>query len=155
MINPGISALLLGLIWATTTAAETPLEVAIEGAWLRAMPPSQTTTAAYLSLTNQGTQDLQITGASVELADQVEIHRSRDVDGYQRMERLAGLFLGVGQTVNFTPGGTHLMVMGLERMPAEGTSVRLCIEFGTSATVCTQAVVRRSTPPAGQHHRHP
>ncbi len=154
MVNPGHSILLVGLLMTTSTVAAEPAPaVHIDNAWVRAMPPSQTTTAAYLSVSNHGDRDLHMTGASSDLTDRVEIHTSREVGGIMRMEEVDKLLLAPEQTVRLAPGGTHMMLLGLARMPVTGELVRLCVEFESAGAACTQAEVRR-TEPKEKLHRH-
>lgn len=128
----------------------------LEGAWVRALPPTQKTTAAYLTLTNRGGTAIEIVGASTGIAEQVEIHTTREVEGYMRMERLPRLSVAPGETLRLAPGGVHLMLLGLERMPLPGESIELCLQPAAGPAVCTDADVRRSesAPPAHDHHQH-
>jgi len=129
--------------------------VFIENAWVRAMPASQASTAAYLTLINQGGHPLQIVGATTEPRSQVEMHSSRIVDGMMRMEQLQVVDVPPGKSVEFDPGGMHLMVMGLEKMPAPGERFKLCLEFESMAPVCTEAEVRKVAPSADDaRHNH-
>ena len=128
----------------------------IEDAWVRALPPVQKTTAAYLTLYNPASAGVEITGATSPIAAQVEIHTTREVDGYTRMERLDRLTVGPGDRLLLEPGGTHLMLLGLERMPLPGESVIICLQPAAGPAVCADAAVRRSESdqPAHDHHQH-
>jgi len=155
------TALLAGALPQTVMAQDTlsatgTATLGLEDAWVRALPPSQKTTAAYLTLTNRGGTAIEIVGARSGIAAQVEIHTTREVDGYTRMERLDALSLGPGESLRLAPGGTHLMLLGLERMPLPGESVELCLQPVAGPAVCTDAAVRRSEaePPVHDHHQH-
>ncbi len=128
------------------SAGEPPVMVVIENAWVRAMPPSQVNTAAYLSVHNIGDGRLQIVGASSQPEATVEIHTSREVDGMVTMQALEEVILAPGQRLEFAPGGMHLMILGLDKMPAPGEKLKLCLEFDGGASVCTIAEVRRVAP---------
>jgi len=153
--KPWIAALAACLV-SLAAVAEQPPDIVLGDAWVRALPPTQTNTAAYLTITNRGETGITVTGASTELADTVEIHTTRDIGGYMRMEQLQDLPVAAGQSVQLAPGGTHIMLMGLARMPAPGETVRLCLELATEDAVCTVAEVRKTA--AGQqthdHHKH-
>ena len=128
--------------------------VEVTGAWVRALPPTQPTTAAYLSIVNTGQDAQTVRGASAAIAGRVEIHTSREVDGLMRMEQLQQLELAPGSSVRLEPGGTHLMLLELERMPAPGATVDICLELGSGKQVCTEAEVRKSAGGPGGHHHH-
>jgi len=126
----------------------------LDQAWVRALPPTQPTTAAYVTLRNTGPEPLIVTGATVEGAGKVEIHHTREVDGLMRMEALATLQVEAAATLELAPGGAHLMLFDLEAMPKVGESRRLCLLLADSEPVCTDAQVRKGTGDNHQHHNH-
>ena len=131
-------------------------ELRLSDAWVRALPPGQPNTAAYLVVTNAGDSPVTIVSASSPIAGTVEMHTTREVDGLQRMERLDQVQVAAGSKVAFAPGGNHLMLLGLSRMPAPGQEVQLCLQTAGGDELCTFAGVRKSA--AGdqthQHHHH-
>lgn len=145
--------LVCGLASLSALAAE-PAVVAVSDAWVRALPPGQPNTAAYLTVTNPGAATVTIVGASSAISNSAEIHTTREVDGLQRMERLTQLQVPPGGSVSFAPGGTHLMLLGLQRMPAPGEEVKLCLELAPAGEVCTDAPVRKSAAGAQTHEHH-
>jgi periplasmic copper chaperone A len=143
----------IGLL--ASAAGLTGESLTIEGAWVRAMPPGQSSTAAYMALSNRGSAALTIDGAVADLARRAEIHISREVDGYVTMAPVENLALAPGQTVQLSPGGMHLMLMGLQTMPVEGSTVRLCLELSTGESACVDAPVQRGASGGdGQDHKH-
>jgi hypothetical protein len=131
-------------------------EVGISDAWIRALPPTQPITAAYLTISNPGSLPVTVTGASTDIAGRVEIHTTREVDGLMRMEQLQQLDLPPASEVILSPGGTHLMLLDLKRMPAAGEAVSLCLQLSSAGPVCTEAIARKSADTGGghQHHHH-
>ena len=138
-----------------SVAAE-PAGLSLDGAWVRALPPGQPNTAAYLTATNRGAAAVTIVGAGAAIAAATEIHTTREVDGLQRMEQVARLSVAPGQSLAFAPGGTHLMLLGLAQMPVPGEQVRLCLELAGGAQVCTLAEVKKSAgdEQSHEHHQH-
>ena len=132
--------------------ANSTLGLTVERAWVRAMPPSAHNTAAYFVLKNNGDANIVITGASSDSAKEAQIHHSRHIDGYTRMERLESVALGPGETVEFTPGGIHLMLLGLEQMPAVGSTVTLCLILISGPAICVDAPVRKSAGESSHDH---
>lgn len=144
--------LLFAALLPALASAEPNAGLALEGAWVRALPPTQTNTAAYLEIANSGAEAVTIVGGRAELAHSVEIHTTREIDGYMRMEQLQQLSVAPGAVVKLAPGGTHLMLLGLDRMPVSGENVQLCLELASGAEVCTEAQVRKTADE--QHHHH-
>ncbi len=130
--------------------------VIVSEAWVRALPPGQPNTAAYLVVANTGDVPVTIVGASSPIAGTVEIHTTREVDGYQRMEQLEQVQVGAGQRAEFAPGGAHLMLLGLSAMPVPGDEVRICLQLASDDELCTLAAVRKSagSDKTHQHHQH-
>jgi len=151
-----IAALAAGFLSLAAVAQQSSTMV-LADAWVRALPPTQTNTAAYVTVTNPGKAAIVITAASTGLAQQVQIHRTREIEGYMRMEQLQNLPVAPGESVQLAPGGTHLMLLGLARMPMPGETVRFCLELATGEEVCTDAPVRKSAAaknPREQHQHH-
>jgi copper(I)-binding protein len=146
------AVLLCGLVSQATLATDTG-SLTLGGAWVRALPPGQPNTAAYVTVTNTGSAAVTIVGGSTDIAETVEIHTTREVDGYQRMEQLYEVPLAPGQSSFFSPGGMHLMLLGLAKMPAPGDRVQLCLALAAGEAVCTVAEVRKS-PGSQQSHGH-
>jgi copper(I)-binding protein len=147
-------AVLPALFLSLVAAAQQPPSITLAQAWVRALPPTQSNTAAYVTVTNPGKAAIVITGASTELAQQVQIHTTREIEGYMRMEQLQQLPVAAGESVQLAPGGTHLMLLGLARMPAPGETVHLCLELATGEEVCTDAPVRKSSAGQKSHAEH-
>ncbi|MDG2045588.1 MAG: copper chaperone PCu(A)C [Halioglobus sp.] len=160
MIKKGMVIGLASVISLAVAAAqgEQDAVLTIENAWVRALPPGQPNTAAYLTLVNRGGEAVVVESVSSDVADMVEIHTTRNADGLMRMAQLPSLEVASGQRLALAPGGTHLMLLGLETMPVAGDTVQLCLQFASHRDVCTSAVVRkssdRSDSQGGQNHQH-
>jgi len=146
----------------TTAARENSLEhaqelaVDISAAWIRALPPTQKVTAAYLTLTNHGADAITVVGGRSDIAKAVEVHTTREVDGYVRMERVKEVSVAPGQSVALEPGGMHIMLLGLARMPTVGEKVRLCLSLARGQEVCAMATTQKSqvSADAAADHSH-
>lgn len=143
-----------GLVILPVAAIAGPGEVEITDAWIRALPPAQSTTAAYLTLHNRGTQAVVVRAGSAEGAGRLEIHTTREVDGLMRMQQLSTLQVPAGGSVVLEPGGTHLMLLDLERMPAPGETRQLCLQPAGGEQVCVSAPVRKDADGGDHHHHH-
>ena len=128
--------------------------VSLKGAWVRALPPTQPNTAGYLTIDNTGAEAVEVVSARSAIADRVEFHTTREVDGYVRMEQLATLQVGAGSSLALVPGGTHLMLLGLSAVPSPGDSVRLCLTLAAGGEICTDAPVRNDAGDDNQRHHH-
>ncbi|MBT6125213.1 MAG: copper chaperone PCu(A)C [Halieaceae bacterium] len=141
----------LGLCSAVALASEPAVTLA--DAWIRALPPTQPVTAAYVAITNSGAIPITLTGADIDGVGRVEIHTTREVDGLVRMEQLTTLTIEPGETRALAPGGAHFMLFDLAAMPRAGDYQQMCLNFQDGGKVCTEAAVRKSAD-EGRHDHH-
>ena len=109
--------------------------------WSRATPPAGRTGAGYLTIENRGATDDRLTGAAIDpaIADAAEFHSMTMDNGIMRMRPVAGgVVLPAGQTVELSPGGIHIMLVGLKAPLKEGTRVPLTLTFEKAGTVTVE-----------------
>lgn len=114
------------LAWAVMASPLMALEV--QQGFVRGLPPTQTTTAAFFRLVNPGDEAWTITAVYSEAAATVEIHEHVHEGGMMRMQQRDSLTVAPASELEFKPGGLHLMLMGLTRPLQEGEEVTLCFE---------------------------
>jgi copper(I)-binding protein len=133
--------------------------VKVEQGWVRPSVPGQQGTGGYMKLTAREGQ--RLVGASSPAAGVAEIHEMK-MDGEVMTMRPAGAIdLPAGKTVEFKPGGLHLMLMDLKQPLAAGSSVPVTLVFkngrGVESRVEAQLLVSQSAPgaaAAADPHRH-
>jgi len=86
-------------------------ELQFSDAWVRDMPPTVPVRAGYLSIRNPEASPLKIVAIESEAFERVEIHQTVERDGMMRMERVPELNIAADSTVQFAPGGLHLMLI--------------------------------------------
>jgi copper(I)-binding protein len=129
-------------------------QVTVKDAWVRATAPQQQVAAAYLQITS--VEDLRLVAARSPIAGAVEIHETRMENNMTKMRPVASVALPAGKVVEFTPGGNHIMLMGLKGPVKEGESVPLTLVLegrdGKRQNVEVKAMVRPLTAHGGGHH---
>lgn len=121
--------LALGLLApvAMHAAAQSPA-VRAEQPWARATAPRQTVGGVYVTLTSP--VDDRLLGASSPVAGRAEVHEMTMQGDVMRMRELAdGLKLPAGQEVQLTPGGLHVMLVGLQQPLVAGQVVPVQLRF--------------------------
>ncbi|OGA12434.1 MAG: hypothetical protein A3H32_02110 [Betaproteobacteria bacterium RIFCSPLOWO2_02_FULL_63_19] len=130
-------------------------QVEVKSAWVRATVAAQKTGGAYMEITSA--KDATLIGAQTPVAGAAEVHETRMENNVMRMRAVPRLALPAGKTVQFKPGGYHLMLVDLKRPLKKGETVplRLTIENKDKslATVEVNAEVRdlRATAPMDMH----
>ena len=115
-----------------------------ENAWIRAAPGSQSA-AAYLTLRNVSSAAVTITAVSSPAASHVMVHESTVQAGQSRMRPRPQLVVAAGQTVEFRPGGLHVMLEGLSQPLTVGQSVPLIVTSADGSSLRVMASVRPLT----------
>jgi copper(I)-binding protein len=115
------------LIALAIAAAVAPLpavagELTVTNAWSRSTPPVAKVGVVYFTLRNDTKKSDRLLKLSTPVAAKVEVHRTEVLDGIARMREVAVLHVDAGQTLEFQPGGLHVMLTGLKRPLVAGTT---------------------------------
>src|SRR5258708_6157335 len=95
----------------------------VNNAWVRAMPPSQTNSAAYMIVTNNSSKEVVITSVTSDISGAAEIHQMSDTNDIMHMAVIADLHIPAGGKVGLKPGGFHIMLINLKKPVKEGDIV--------------------------------
>ena len=158
-----------------STSDATPSGTAIEvtDVWARSSPMVATAGAAYMLITNNGSEDDALLAASVadDVAGAVELHQSRavepDMGGEMSGDDMTGGDMGTtdstmapmmemvpvdrielpaGGTAALQPGGYHVMLLDLVAPLAEGDQLELTLSFEVAGEIVVTAVVGDGAP---------
>jgi copper(I)-binding protein len=148
----GAALFLLGGIAAAETYSAGGLQIG--DPWARATPKGVTVGAGYLTITNKGTEPDRLIGGSAAPASRFEVHTTVIENGVVRMRPTSGLEIKPGETVELTPGGTHVMFVGLKQPLQQGQTVKGTLVFEKAGTVAIEFTVQAIGAPAGgdKHH---
>ena len=97
-------------------------KVTVENAWARATFALAKTGAVYLSIDNQSENNLKLLSVSVDstLASDAQLHETlMEEEMMQMREATDGFEIPSGTTLEFSPGGKHIMIIGLEKPTGE------------------------------------
>jgi copper(I)-binding protein len=132
----------------------------ISDPWSRATPRGATVGGGYLKIVNSGTMPDRLVGGSSEIAASFQIHEMTMERGVAKMRQLKdGLEIKPGQTVEFKPGGFHIMFVNLKKPLNTGDHFTATLMFEKSGTVDVEydvlalgASPTREQPAKQQHH---
>jgi periplasmic copper chaperone A len=145
-----LAACLISLIALPLPAFADGLSVKVEAAWLRAVPPVASDTAAYMKIQNLGSTTLRFVGGSSPIAEHLEpmIATSQDQNGLRMagMESVPFIEIAPGKTLELKPGGNHLMFVGLKSHPREGDRVKVTLIFAPGDHLNIEIPVLREEP---------
>lgn len=106
-IGAGIAAILALFVCTAATAAP---EVTVKNARIRLLP-GDLPLAGYFDLVNEGKQPFTLLGASSPAFNMIHMHLSTEQNGKSTMLKIEGIEMNPGETLRFTPGSYHLMLM--------------------------------------------
>ncbi len=145
--------LLLGALapaWAETAAEA----VTVEAPYVRAVPPGQRNSAAFMRLNNGGDQAHALVSARSPVAEAVELHTHSMRDGMMSMRPVERVDLPARDLVSLQPGGLHVMLIGLQERLELGQEVPLTLVFEDGSERQLGAPVQKINVEAMQHHHH-
>ncbi len=132
-ITLGLLTMLLlfgGLLW--VWLVDTPDGLTIDQARIRLVPGGGPQ-AGYFILHNNTRESLHLQAANSEVFGSVMLHQSRIQNGQSQMDALdAGVLVAARRSIEFMPGGMHLMLMRSNHTLEIGDSVPITLELAGS-----------------------
>jgi copper(I)-binding protein len=136
-------------------------QLEIKAPWARVTPGQAQNGAAYLTIISPTTD--RLTAASSPVAKKAELHTMSMEGGVMRMRPLTAIDIPAGQTVTLSPGGTHIMLLGLIQPLREGQSFPLTLSFDQAGPRQVTVVIEKAgaigpggqatgSPPMHMHH---
>ena len=106
--------------------------------------------AGYFTVTNAGDVDDVLLGVRADFP-RVMMHETETVDDIVKMMHIESLIIPAGKKVIFSPGGKHIMFMGLNGDPfEEGETIPATLVFEKSGEISIEFNVEKMT----QGHGH-
>lgn len=139
----------------TSETTEQAASVTVGDPWVRATVGAEDTSmsAAFMTIDNDGDEDVTLVGASTEVAAMVELHEMSMVDGAMAMQAMTeGLVVEAGRGKVLEPSGYHVMLMDLRTELAAGDEVELTLEFSDGSEQSVTAPVKEFTEEEGHYH---
>jgi hypothetical protein len=121
--------------------AHEDMDIAVSKAWVAALPPTQATTAAYMTIENKGKDKEVLVSVTTPVAGVAEIHQMLDEGGMMKMAMLKDLTIPAMGKIVLGPGGYHLMLINLVKPLKKGDVVPIYLKFDCGCTVEVKATV--------------
>lgn len=104
----------------------------------------------YFTLANVGAKPIRLVSVESPAARSITLHQTLQQNGVSSMRPVTGgVAVPPGGKVEFSPGGYHLMLMGLTRGQAVGGKVPLTLVFEGGRRVKIDLSVEAGPPKAG------
>jgi periplasmic copper chaperone A len=109
--------------------------IEISSPWSRATPKGAQTAIGYMTIKNNGTTPDRLIGGSIDVADRFQLHAMTMEDGIARMRELSDIEIKPGQSVEFKPGGSHVMFVNLKHPLSKGDHLSGTLVFERAGKV--------------------
>jgi copper(I)-binding protein len=116
--------------------------VMIENPWIREAPPTAKAVGGFMVVSNHGKQERALVAAESPAFHEVQLHRTEMHGEMAKMVQQTRVALPAGGTVNFEPGGLHIMLMGPKRVLKAGEKVPVSLRFEDGETMQVTFAVR-------------
>ncbi|PQO97318.1 hypothetical protein C5614_14290 [Massilia phosphatilytica] len=102
-------------------------QVTVGDPWIRATVPAQKTAGAFMQL--RSPKATRLVEVQSPVAGRAEVHQMAMEGQTMRMQKVDGIDLPAGQSVNLSSGGYHVMLFDLKQQLKEGEQVPLTLTF--------------------------
>lgn len=134
----------------TTISSSDKLTVApilVSGQWARTSPMATDMGAAYMNITSAEDDELVGAKADMSIAMMTEVHEMvMGDDGAMKMQEVESIALTAGTPLELKPGGYHVMLMGLTKPLATGSTISVTLTFAKAGDVVVEVPVREDAP---------
>ncbi len=135
------------VVVAAAPAPKQPL--AAHDAWVLAVPPSASTSAAYMIIENASDKPVVLESARASVAKQAELHEMGHSKGMMTMKMIGSLTIPAHGRAVLAPGGAHIMLIGLKKPLKPGDRVRLTLTCRGNRRLTVVAPVREAASDGG------
>ena len=138
-----IPAIMAMIILLSACGAEKGIEV--HSAWAR--PASQGGNGGvYFELHNHGSIPDELTSASSDVAEAVEIHESKLEGDVMQMQMMPSLPIDAYADMAFEPGGLHIMLVNLKQDLKLNDEFEIVLHFKNHEDITIHVIVKDATP---------
>lgn len=128
----------------TATAADS---VTVENPFVRAVPPGQPNSAAFMTLVNASDTEHSVKSAASPVAATVELHTHTNNNGVMEMRQVPQIDVPAKGRTELKPGGLHIMLIGLTQDLKAGEKAAITLTFEDGSTTTVDAPIQEVTPP--------
>lgn len=131
-----------------------PASFVVSDAWSRAMPPTAPTGAVYFTLQNPSGEDDRLIGVSTPRAERAELHTHVQQGELMSMQKVEAVELPANGTLQFKPGGHHVMLFKMTQPLKAGETFPLTLQFDKAGELTLEVKILDQAPNAGGAHAH-
>ena len=136
-----IVIVLLGIL--LLSACDTATGITVKDAWAR--PAAQDGNGAvYFLLQNYSAGSDELIAISSEIAEAAEIHETKMEGDVMKMEQVLSVPVKGKESIEFAPGGLHVMLIGLRQELKVGDQFQITLQFAGQDNLALSVSVQES-----------
>lgn len=116
-------------------------DIAVSAPWARATPGPLRIGVAYMTIANRGSAPDRLLRVETPVAGRAELHTTVTQNGVMQMRTVESVALPPGHTVQFAPGGMHIMLIDLKAPLEEGGRFDMQLIFERTGGVDIQVPI--------------
>ncbi|HUI31373.1 MAG TPA: copper chaperone PCu(A)C [Candidatus Acidoferrales bacterium] len=137
-----IPLLIFGLLWLAASGFQHPASaVKVEDAYVRPVAKGMTS-AGYFRISNSSDIPDTLYDVKADFAEMAQLHESYRENGLVGMRRVEFVVVPADSSIEFEPGGYHIMLMSVKENLKIGMKLRFKLFFKQNGTVEVDAVVK-------------
>jgi len=148
------SKIIISLLLLFSSATSFAADVTVNNAWIREAPPVSQVQAAYATIKNNQTNDVQLISASSSAYKKIEFHQTVLENGINKMLHQPSITIPHNSHVTLKPEGMHMMLFNPVKPLRAGEEVTITFEFSDNSTTTQNFLVKKSTGTNSHHHMH-
>ena len=121
------------------------LNISITDAWIATAPSTVSTQAGYLTIRNNGQEQITLLSINSPHFSKIEIHKTVTENGISSMEMFKNIRIPAKDQFILKPGDFHLMLYNADKQLKTDDTVTLKLEFSDNTNLETTAQVRNMT----------
>lgn len=133
-----IPVLMLLILVTSSLLAANPI---VSDAWLRLLP-GDLPLAGYAHIVNNGKHMLTLESASSPAFSEIQFHRSMNHDGMESMTQVQWIRIEPSRSLDFAPGGYHLMMMGRKQPLKLGERIPVTFKFDDHSSITVDFLIK-------------
>ncbi|WP_353571619.1 copper chaperone PCu(A)C [Candidatus Albibeggiatoa sp. nov. BB20] len=149
-----LKTLLLVIGFLSTQALYAEDVISIDGAWVRAVPPSSTVTAAYMKIHNLSDAAIDLIGGSTDAFKTVELHQTVFEGELAKMVKQEKITIPAQGATELKPGDYHIMLIDRQIDLNIGDSIELTLQFSDEISQTVSIEVKQANVPMMHQHKH-
>ena len=134
---------LLALILLVSSSLLFAEDISVDSPYVRAIPPGQTISAAFMTLKNSSSADINLVKAASDIAENVELHEHVHEDGMMKMRKVPQITIAAKGETSLKPGGYHIMLIGLKKAINPSDIIDINLTFSDGSQQLVKAEVKK------------